>query len=68
MARAAVLARLTLVHLTVAARIRRLRGSGDRGSETSEKVLWIALLVSLVLAVYAIFESKIIGKVTGITL
>ncbi|WP_018721953.1 MULTISPECIES: hypothetical protein [Salinispora] len=62
------LALLTLVHLTLTDRIRRLRDSADRGSETTEKVLWIAFLVLLVAAVYAIFQSKIITKITGITL
>ncbi|MFC6019991.1 hypothetical protein ACFP2T_27820 [Plantactinospora solaniradicis] len=62
------LALLTLVHLTPTDRIRRLRDSGDRGSETTEKVLWIAFLVLLVAGVYAIFQSKIITKISGITL
>ncbi|MEU1605536.1 hypothetical protein [Micromonospora matsumotoense] len=62
------LALLTLLHLTVTDRIRRLRDSGDRGSETTEKVMWIALLVTLVLAVYGIFRSKILSKIDGISL
>lgn len=62
------LALLTLLHLTLTDRIRRLRDSADRGSETTEKVLWIAFLVLLVAGVYAIFQSKIITKITGITL
>ncbi|WP_200905211.1 hypothetical protein [Micromonospora sp. RV43] len=63
-----LMALLTLAHLTLTDRGRRLRDSGDRGSETTEKVMWIALLVTLVLAVYAIFQGKIITKITGINL
>ncbi len=63
-----LMALLTLAHLTLTDRARRLRNSGDRGSETTEKVMWIALLVTLVLAVYAIFQGKIITKITGINL
>lgn len=62
------LALLALFHLTLTDRIRRLRDSKDRGSETTEKVLWIAFLVLLVAGVYAIFQTKIITKITGITL
>ncbi|PZG09551.1 hypothetical protein C1I95_28860 [Micromonospora craterilacus] len=61
-------ARLTLIRLAAVHRLRQIHRSGDRGSETSEKVIWIALLVSLVLAVYAIIQSKIIEKVSSITL
>ncbi|MFG2058550.1 hypothetical protein ACGFI9_31450 [Micromonospora sp. NPDC048930] len=63
-----LLALLTLGHLTITERARRLRDSGDRGSETTEKVMWIALLVTLVLAVYGIFRSKILEKINGIAL
>lgn len=63
-----VLALLTVLGLTLSDRMRRLRDSGDRGSETTEKVLWIAFLVLLVAGVYAIFNGKIITKITGITL
>ena len=59
---------LTLLRLRLSDRIRQLREEPDRGSETTEKVMWIALLVVLVLAVYAIFQSKIIAKISGITL
>ncbi|GIJ08401.1 hypothetical protein ACFFMR_29355 [Micromonospora andamanensis] len=61
-------AKLTLVRLSAAHRLRQVYRSGDRGSETSEKVMWIALLVTLVLAVYAIMQSKILDKVSSITL
>lgn len=59
---------LTLLRLRLSDRIRQLREDADRGSETTEKVMWIALLVVLVLAVYAIFQSKIIAKISSITL
>ncbi|RNH99721.1 hypothetical protein EEZ25_21920 [Micromonospora aurantiaca] len=62
------LTRLTLLHLRAADRIRRLRQGGDRGSETTEKVMWIALLVTLVLTVYGVFRSKILSKINGISL
>ncbi|ROO52812.1 hypothetical protein EDC02_7756 [Micromonospora sp. Llam0] len=61
-------AMLTIVRLTLTDRMREIREDGDRGSETTEKVLWIAFLVLLVAGVYAIFQSKIITKITGITL
>ena len=61
-------AALTLLGLTLTDRMRRLRDSGDQGSETTEKVLWISFLVILVAAVYAIFNTKIITKMTGINL
>lgn len=59
---------VTLAQLVLTDRVRRLRESGDRGSETTEKVMWIALLVTLVLTVYGIFRSKILGKINGISL
>ncbi len=63
-----LLALLTLAHLTLTDRVRRLREGGDRGSETTEKVVWIALLVTLVLTVFGIFRSKILEKINGIAL
>ncbi|MGC4885764.1 hypothetical protein [Micromonospora sp. DT227] len=63
-----LLTQLILLRASVADRIRRLRADGDRGSETTEKVMWIALLVTLVLAVYGIFRSKILSKINGISL
>ncbi|MDG4803625.1 hypothetical protein [Micromonospora sp. WMMD980] len=63
-----LLTQLTLLRASAANRIRRLRADGDRGSETTEKVMWIALLVTLVLAVYGIFRSKILSKINGISL
>ena len=47
-------------------RWRRLRG--DRGSQTTETVLWIALTVALALAAYAILQSKILAKITNLDL
>ncbi|MFV2021711.1 hypothetical protein [Micromonospora sp. LOL_023] len=61
-------AMLTIVRLALTDRMREICEDGDRGSETTEKVLWIAFLVLLVAGVYAIFQSKIITKITGITL
>jgi hypothetical protein len=63
-----LLALLTIIALTVSDRLRDLRDSRDRGSDTTEKVMWIALLVTLVLAVYGAFSSKILSKINGITL
>ena len=63
-----LLAMLTILALTVSDRLRDLRDSRDRGSDTTEKVMWIALLVTLVLAVYGAFSSKILAKINGITL
>ena len=59
---------LTVAGLAVTDRMRRLRESRERGSETTEKVMWIALLVALVLAVYAVFNTKILAKINSINL
>lgn len=58
---------LILVGLTIADRTRRLRRE-DRGSETVDKVLWIALTVVIVLAVYAVFRTKILDKINSVDL
>ena len=59
---------LTVAGLAVTDRMRRLGESRERGSETTEKVMWIALLVALVLAVYAVFNTKILAKINSINL
>ncbi|GIJ49368.1 hypothetical protein Val02_62540 [Virgisporangium aliadipatigenens] len=59
---------LTMLALTVTDRFDRLRSSRDRGSETVDKVLWIALTVVIVLAVYAVFRTKILAKINGVSL
>ena len=61
-------ATLTVLRLTLTDRVRRLSPRDDRGSETVDKVLWIALTVVLVLAVYAIFNSKILAKINSVQL
>jgi hypothetical protein len=63
-----LLVMLTIIALTVSSRLRDLRDSRDRGSETTEKVLWIAFIAALVLAVYGVMNSKILGKIRGINL
>jgi hypothetical protein len=62
-----IYALLTLLGMTIADRTRRLRHE-DRGSETVDKVLWIALTVVIVLAVYAIFRTKILDKINSVDL
>lgn len=59
---------LTIAVLTVQDRLRNLRDSHDRGSETTDKVMWIALTVALALAAYAIFNGKILAKLNSISL
>lgn len=63
-----ILVVLTLFGTTAMDRIRDVRASRDRGSHTTEQVLWIALSVLLVLGVYGLFKTKIIDKVTGLDL
>lgn len=63
-----LLAMLTVLALTVSDRLRDLRDSRDRGSETTEKVLWIALIAAIVLAVYGVFNSKILAKINELDL
>lgn len=57
---------LTLAWLTMTDRARRR--PDDRGSETVDKVLWIALTVVMVLAVYAVFNTKIVAKINSVDL
>ena len=59
---------LTVLGMALVDRSRRLLASDDRGSETVDKVLWIALTVVVVLAVYAIFRTKILDKINSVDL
>jgi hypothetical protein len=63
-----VSAALTIAALKISEKARRVLASGDRGSETIEKVLWTALTVAVILSVYAIFRSKVVAKITGVEL
>ena len=40
-------------------RTRALHATGDRGSETTEKVLWISAVIAAVLLVYPILTGKL---------
>ena len=40
-------------------RLRALRASRDRGSETTEKVLWISAVLALVALLYPILSGKL---------
>ena len=65
---ARIAARLHVLGLALSDRMRRLRESSDRGSETIDKVLWIAFIVIIVGAVYAIFKMKILDKINSVEL
>lgn len=62
--------RLAALLTPVAARVaRRWRAlHNDRGSETTDKILWIGLTVALALAAYAVVQSKILAKITSLDL
>ena len=47
------------VWAAVLRRLLALRASGDRGSETTEKVLWISAVIAAVLIVYPILTGKL---------
>jgi hypothetical protein len=61
-------AALTVLRLNLTDRATRLTPRDDRGSETVDKVLWIALTVVIVLAVYGIFNGKILAKIESVDL
>ena len=44
---------------SVAVRLSTLRASGDRGSETTEKVLWISAIIAVVAVLYPILSGKL---------
>jgi hypothetical protein len=50
---------LILLQMTVVGRLRALRESDERGSETTEKVLWISAVIAVVLLVYPILTGKL---------
>ncbi|WP_030442483.1 hypothetical protein [Actinoplanes subtropicus] len=50
---------LILLHTALAGRLRALRASDERGSETTEKVLWISAVIAVVLLVYPILTGKL---------
>ena len=43
----------------VAVRLATLRASEDRGSETTEKVLWISAIIAVVAILYPILSGKL---------
>ena len=60
---------LEMVRAWVTDRIMQLRGDdGDRGSNTSETVIWIAVIVVAALAIGAIIVGKITSKADSINL
>ncbi len=61
-------ANLTTARLYLAGRVKRLIDSRERGSETTDKVMWIALTIVLVLGAYAIFQTKILAKLNNLDL
>jgi hypothetical protein len=64
-ARAALL--LTLLRLSVTDRIRTLRDSDERGSETTEKVMWISAVIAAVLIIYPILTGKLSAWFNALT-
>ncbi|BFU47706.1 hypothetical protein KRMM14A1004_59430 [Krasilnikovia sp. MM14-A1004] len=50
---------LILLQTTLAGRLHTLRESDERGSETTEKVLWISAVIAAVLIVYPILTGKL---------
>lgn len=60
---------LEMVRAWVTDRILQLRGDdGDRGSNTSETVIWIAVIVVAAIAIGAVIVAKITAKATQINL
>jgi len=60
---------LEMVREWVTDRIMQLRGDdGDRGSNTSETVIWIAVIVVAAIAIGAVIVAKITAKATQINL
>ncbi|WP_130510072.1 hypothetical protein [Krasilnikovia cinnamomea] len=50
---------LILLRTTLTGRLHTLRESDERGSETTEKVLWISAVIAAVLIVYPILTGKL---------
>lgn len=61
-------ATLTIARLTLVEKVDNKRPRNDEGSHVVELVLGIALTVALVLAAYAIFNSKILAKINSVDL
>ena len=60
---------LEMVREWVTDRIMQLRGDdGDRGSNTSETVIWIAVIVVASIAIGAVIVAKITAKANEINL
>ena len=60
---------LEIVREWVTDRIMQLRDDdGDRGSNTSETVIWIAVIVVAAIAIGAVIVAKITAKATQINL
>ena len=60
---------LETVRAWVTDRIMQLRGEdGDRGSNTSETVIWIAVIVVAAIAIGAVIVAKITAKANEINL
>jgi cytochrome bd-type quinol oxidase subunit 1 len=51
--------RTTQLMLTVLLRLRALRDSRERGSETTEKVMWISAVIGAVVILYPILTGKL---------
>ena len=60
---------LEMVRAWVTDRIMQLRGDdGDRGSNTSDTVIWIALIVVAAITIGAVIVAKITAKANQINL
>jgi hypothetical protein len=55
------------VRAVVVQRFRALRATRDRGSETTEKVLWISAVLALVALLYPILSGKLQAWFNGLT-
>jgi hypothetical protein len=51
----------TRLFLTMQSRLHALRDSDERGSETTEKVLWISAVIAAVTLLYPILTGKLQG-------
>lgn len=60
-------ARRGTVRAVAVKRLRALRASRDRGSETTEKVLWISAVLALVALLYPILSGKLQAWFNGLT-
>ncbi len=60
--------RLTLTTLLLVDRARRLRQQPDVGSETTEKILWVAVMIIVVSVIGGVFKNKLQAFANGLTL